>query len=218
MAKGNGTTRAGRTPQINFPRYAISGSMTGLGFSTLSEILRTLGDSDEDIMEARRLLDRHSEGGAGQEKADNALYELINDSKSSLGKTLRDIARVNEEQYRQNIKAIKDNIENVVAKDFEIERMYTSSEVPDSQVRENIRKRERERLTVHVYRGGARKNTEAWTRDVLGADVGSGIRIPVDHVSTIGDMLKSHYMVGGISQLVGSPSESEVLFIRKKRR
>lgn len=86
-----------------------------------------------------------------------------------------------------------------------------------------VRKGLRERIVAQtremqmVYRGGGRKNTEAWTRDPYGADVGSGIRISVDHTSTIKEMLKTHYMVGGISQMVGSPGEAEILFIKRKR-
>ena len=154
--------------------------MTQLGFSTMRPILLSLGNDDTSIAEARALLNRHSEGGAGQESADELLYELINDKQSPVGKALRDYALINETQFREGMK---------------------NNEEGD----------------ITVYRGGARKNTEAWTTNAEGADVGSGIRIGIDHRSTVREMLKTHYMVGGISQMVGAPGEAEILFIKKKR-
>lgn len=224
MAKGNGGTRGASSSKggnIVFPSYAFSSlgsEPSQIGGPDLYRILaEQFGDSQESIQEARKLLNRHTEGGAGQDAADNRLYELINDKDSEVGKTLRDMAAVNAEHYKRQMAMNKANLESNVEKDFPMERMFTSSDISDSEVRQSIRQRYAENTEMRVYRGGGRKNTEAWTTNPLGADVGSGIRIPVDHSSTVGQMLKTHYMVAGITQGIGSPGENEILFIKKKR-
>lgn len=184
MAKGNGGTRNNIGARVQLPSYATGPYMTQLGFSSMRPILQSLGNDEDSIAEARRLLNLHSEGGAGQDNADNRLYELINDKSSQVGKALRGYALINETQFRGAMQS---------------------------------RKAQGEEDDITVYRGGNRKNTEAWTTNQDGADVGSGIRIGVDHRSTIKEMLKTHYLVGGISQMVGAPGESEILFIKKRK-
>ena len=184
MGKGSGGTRS-KGPShrvIEFPSYAIGQSMLMIGKSAVTDILRSFGDGEDNIKKAFLLLNNHGGNSYQQEEADPQLYELINDKGSSVGKTLRDIAAINEAQFLQ-----------AMAKRPEAERDIT------------------------VYRGGARKDVEAWTRDPEGADTGSG-RIQVGYSSSIRTLLKTHYMVGGISQGVGAPGEAEVLFIRRRKK
>lgn len=224
MGKSSGGTRnidkTHKRRQITFPGYAFGmGNINQLGWPDVKGFLLSFGDKEEDIAEARELLRRHSEGGAGQDDADNALYELINDRNSSVGKVLRDIAYINEEQYRQGMAIREANMEANIERDFPMERMYANSDISDNEIRQRLRSDYMRQTGImdRVYRGGGRKNTEAWTKNERGADVGSGIRIAIDHQSTISEMLKTHYIVGGISQGVGAPGESEILFIKKRK-
>lgn len=220
MAKGNGSTRVSLPAKsaIIFPEYAISDfGGTQIGGPAVEKILtEQLHDATEDIAEAKKLLDKHSLGDAQQGAIDEEIYELINDKSSPVGKVLRDMARINTEQYKRQMERNRANIEKNVEKDFTMERMYTTSDISDAEVRQRLREKYERTTEVRIYRGGSRKNTESWTTDARGANTGSG-RIAIDHRSTIGELLKTHYMVAGISQMVGAPGEAEILFVRKRK-
>ena len=218
MAKSSGSTRA-KSPSINsinIPDSAIGETVINIGKTGITNILKTtFKDNDTEINEAFSLLDSHGGNKNEQAVADLQIYELINDKKSKVGKALRDIAAINKAHFLKAMDAREKRTESLIEKDFPMERLFTKSDISDAEVRENIRKRLGNRTDIAIYRGGGRKNVEAWTKDPRGADTGAG-RIQIDHTSTIRTLLKTHYLLGGISQMVGAPGESEVLFVKKK--
>lgn len=70
-----------------------------------------------------------------------------------------------------------------------------------------------------VYRKGDRKDgVEPWTSNEEGADMGYG-GIGWTHKSTVGELMNEGYRIlGGIGRHLGSPGESEITFVKYKKR
>lgn len=176
-----------------------------------------LGDKPSDIDAAFNLLNTHS--NIGGEEVDNEIYERMNNPKDSVGKVLNHIADVNERQFKLWQNNSKQREARYIEKQENYYRYNTDfspSEIKDA-VADDVKYFRNNSSDIKVYRGGGRKNAESWTTDSRGAHTGNGMRIRVDHKSSVAEMLKTHRIVGGISQMVGAPGEAEIFFVKRKR-
>lgn len=156
-----------------------------------------------------------------QAAADAKIEELM-ESKTPEGRVLRDIATINERNYKnwqeRQKKLYSEAVDNVRAQYEREKDFYGYKSLQDALDRNRVWKSEYP-TEMRVYRGGSRKAVEAWTSREGGADIGSGMTISVDHTSSVSDMLKTHYMIGSnFANTVGAPGESEILFVKKKRK
>lgn len=223
--KGNsGTRTVDKTHRMRIASVAPEGSGT-VGYSAYKDALSQLGHDKNDIDAAFRLIDSHGGNSSQQEYADPLIYRYINDPKSPIGAVLRDISGIEEYRFKKQgtktsidkrVKEVRENQKYSLLWNDELKTDKDRDRYLDSHgfsVRE-LRERFMD-YDIQVYRGGARKNVEAWTTDSKGANTGS-VRIGIEHKSSILQMLKTHYILGGLGFMVGAPGESEILFVKKK--
>lgn len=245
MGKGSGGTRGSswrdKESSIDFKQgynglpegitqVNDSAITTNIGRNRLKELVVQLGSTENDFESAMNLIQDHSNGYGGQEsqsKVDEQIYQLINDRNSSIGKALRNIAKVNEAQYENWVKVQKNNLKLAETKPLdtfgqEALDYYNHTELNGYSHKKAMKMIIEDRkfnikTDIPVYRGGGRKNAESWTEDSRGANIGNGIRIRPTMKSSVNEMRKTHYILGGISQMVGASGEAEIFFVKKKR-
>lgn len=217
MAKNSGSTRQAsgdRIARVAPPVQSFTFLQTGS--PPFKEALRSLGHQESDIEAVFQLFDQHGGNSSQQAYADPVLFDAINDPSSPIGRVLRDIAAIEVHRFNERNKLADAARE----KDYDDNVRWALQASPSLETLENAERwarwdENRYKKDIDVFRGGGRKNVEAWTTDERGAWTGSG-RIGIDHRSSVKELLKTHYMIG-LSFMVGAPGEAEIMFIKKKK-
>ena len=162
----------------------------GGGKAKMEEFLRVRGFTDDEIEQTRSLTSEHS--GYHYEDADKKIVHEL-ESGSRIGKAFEARIEWEEAMYKLWIAKHKDDADAYKFKIYNGEKT--------------------------IYRKGDRKSgVEPWTTLEDGPDMGHG-GIGYNHKATIEQLLREGYhILGGIGNHLGSPGESEITFVKYRRK